>query len=344
MNKRGAILCIVDGMCDEGFRLEDHRHLAALKEAGAHGTFATVPHSFAAESYPCIATLLGAEADKLPPLARGYLEALGADITVEQQDLILRASWIGLDEDSCLCGPAKPPGRPMLPQNCEYYELGGYKALLILRGAASLLPHIITHAPHTCMGRMLEDVLPEGEESLADIVRFSRAAGHVLLPWGESIPCRLPALGFRAAAVGAALIVKGLAKAMGMDFYSETGFTGDTDTDLAAKTKLALELAGQYPLTLLHINGADEAAHRQNAMQKRAFVQQVDEVVIAALRQSGSAALVCSDHGTSPLNGRHMAGEQPFVLAGTAFRGDLGHLPGGEAVKIACCGVVNGKL
>ena len=333
----GAILCIVDGMCDENFRAEDYRHLAALKAAGAHGAFITVPPGFTAESYPCIAILLGVAAEQLPPLARGYLEALGAEIAVEQQDLVLRASWMQVDEDNYLCGTAQPPGIPMLPPGCDYYELGSYKALLVLRGAASLLPNIITFAPHACIGQPLTTALPTGEARLTEIVLSSRIAGRVLIPWGESIPCHLPALSCRAAAVGAAYIMKGIARAMGMDVYDAAGFTGDTDTDLAAKTQLALELAERYPMVLLHINGADEAAHRRDSAQKRLFMRQVDEIVLAALRHANVPALICSDHGTSPVTGRHMAGEQPFVLTGTTYRGDLGCLPGNAAMQIVNC-------
>lgn len=335
MNKRGSILCIVDGMTDESFNLADYRNLSALAQQGACGTLVTVPPGFMAESYPCIATLLGVDAARLPPLARGWLEALGAGLTMEWGDLILRASWMRLDEDNCLAGVAEPPAElPPLPEGCEYHHLGGYKVILILRRAAALLPRIETCPPHASAGQPLSAVLPRGEARLAEIVEKTRREGRVLMPWGQSITCELPAFGYRAAAVGAALIVKGLAQAMGMDFYQESGFSGDTDTDLAAKTRLAVNLTRQYQLILLHINGADEAAHRRDAAAKRAFLARVDEIVTAELSRAAIPVLICGDHGASPLSGRHLANEQPFVLIGTARVGNLGSLCGNEAINL----------
>lgn len=41
------------------------------------------------------------------------------------------------------------------------------------------------------------------------------------------------------------------------------------DTDLDAKTEAALRAAERCPFVLLHINGADEAAHRHDSAERR---------------------------------------------------------------------------
>ena len=70
--------------------------------------------------------------------------------------------------------------------------------------------------------------------------------------------------------------------------------------------------AEQTPFVLLHINGADEAAHRRDAAEKRAFLQKVDHVVLAELLASRHRITVVSDHGTDPETGQHRGGPQPY--------------------------------
>ena len=334
MTGSGAILCIIDGFTDEGFTLERYPHLSAMKAAGAWGKFQTVPAGFPAESYPCIATLLGLAGPQIPRHARGYLEARGAGIAAAPGDLLLRASWMQLDRAGRLAGVADPPETGPHFAGAAYHHLGGYKALLVLPGAAAALERITTYPPHAHAGRILEQILPRGEERLTRLVQQSRTADRVLVPWGQSIHCALPPFRPGAAAVGAALIVLGLCRAVGMTLPAGDRFTGDTDTDLAAKRELALTLARQYSFVLLHINGADEAAHRLEPREKAAFLQQVDRRVIAALNEAAGPVLVCADHGTSPVTGKHLGAPQPFLLRGHALGGDLGTLPGTAAKEL----------
>lgn len=339
MTESGAILCIIDGFTDEDFRLERYPHLSAMKGAGAWGEFQTVPAGFPAESYPCIATLLGIPGPQIPRHARGYLEARGAGITAAPDDLVLRASWMYLDEDGRIAGVAAPPETAPRFSGASYRHLGGYKALLLLPGAAGALEGITTYPPHAHAGGALAGILPRGEARLKELVQQSRTADRVLIPWGQSAPCTLPPFRPEGAAVGAALIAQGLGRALGLHVHTGARFTGDTDTDLAGKRELALALAGQYPFVLLHINGADEAAHRLDSREKAAFLQEVDRRVIAALKDAAGPVLVCADHGTSPLTGKHLGAPQLFLLHGLDLRGDLGTMPGVAAKKLLLEGV-----
>lgn len=336
MAERGAILCIIDGMTDEAFDIRSLPNLYAAMCQGAFGQFQTVPDGFAPESYPCIASLLGIPVWDLPKRARGFLEALGEGIAFEKDDLILRGSWMRVDCGGRICGVAENAVPFAPPEQTRYYHLGSYKAILILEGGASLdtLDVLATVPPYAAIGRQLEDIIPKGNGRLNSIVWQSHVRSAVLLPWGQSVPCALPPFHTRAAAVTGAPIVKGLCRAMGIHVFTEPRFTGNTDTDLTAKTELALNLALRYPVTILHVEGADEAAHRQDAVQKRAFLERVDNEVIAPLCSVGCPLLFCSDHGTSPTTGVHLGGLQPFVLPGTDQKGDLGLLPATSATKL----------
>ena len=83
---------------------------------------------------------------------------------------------------------------------------------------------------------------------------------------------------------------------------------------LEAKTAAALSAAEQYPFVLLHINGADEAAHRKNAAQKTQFISKVDAQVFSRLLRSQHELTVVSDHGTDPETGLHTGMPQPLFI------------------------------
>lgn len=83
-------------------------------------------------------------------------------------------------------------------------------------------------------------------------------------------------------------------------------------TDLDAKTEAALRAAERCPFVLLHINGADEAAHRHDSAEKETFLRRVDDRVLSRLLASEHEIVVASDHGANPESGAHLGGPQPF--------------------------------
>ena len=133
-----------------------------------------------------------------------------------------------------------------------------------------------------------------------------------MVPWGQAVPASLPPFPHHAAAITATNVVRGIARMIGMALVPVPGATGDTDTNLSAKIEAALCAADRYPFVLLHINGADEAAHRKNPAQKRAFLQLVDALVTARLLQSPHALTIACDHQTDPHTGLHGGGLQPL--------------------------------
>ena len=86
-------------------------------------------------------------------------------------------------------------------------------------------------------------------------------------------------------------------------------------TDLDAKTEAALRAAERCPFVLLHINGADEAAHRHDSAEKETFLRRVDDRVLSRLLASEHEIMVASDHGADPESGAHLGGPQPFFTS-----------------------------
>ena len=86
-------------------------------------------------------------------------------------------------------------------------------------------------------------------------------------------------------------------------------------TDLDAKTEAALRAAERCPFVLLHINGADEAAHRHDSAEKETFLRRVDDRVLSRLLASEHEIMVASDHGADPESGAHWAAHSLFLPA-----------------------------
>jgi 2,3-bisphosphoglycerate-independent phosphoglycerate mutase len=94
------------------------------------------------------------------------------------------------------------------------------------------------------------------------------------------------------------------------------GATGGPSTQLEAKADAALAaLAAGAPRVVVHVGGADEAAHVLDAAGKVAFLERADRELIAPL----AAALrhgtlrVCPDHGCDPATGAHDADPVPHL-------------------------------
>ena len=299
------ILCIIDGMTDSGFRIADYPNLSRMYLTKHIDT----TKGQEPESLGCILRLLGVE--KVPKYLRGYAEALGYGIPVNTNDLILRGSWFALDENGCITVPSPAPETLQGADNCRYYHLEQYKSLLVFPGMATFVSDLITHPPYACGGLPSAQLQPEGCAAVEELFQSQRTKERCLVPWGQSVSRSMPPFSQKAAVICGTPVVKGIARLLGMEYIPVPGATGDVDTDLVAKTVAAIDAAKRCSFVLLHINGADEAAHRQDSAEKRAFLQKIDEVVIPLLLQSWHDVAVTADHGTDPVNGVHIGGLQP---------------------------------
>ena len=96
------------------------------------------------------------------------------------------------------------------------------------------------------------------------------------------------------------------------------GATADIDTNIAAKTAATLKLLEENDFVLTHFNGADEAAHRYDYQGKADFISAIDkeflEPIINNVREP-LRIIICGDHVTSSVNGKHNKHAVPVVAA-----------------------------
>ncbi len=168
---------------------------------------------------------------------------------------------------------------------------------------------------------------------------LTRGAGqiHRLLPLEQAgIPLRL-------SCISGDQTLLGLASWLGARALTEDAMTANLDTDLKVKMEYALTALEEDDLVVLHVKGADIAAHDQRPELKVEFLERVDHMLRKLLKlHPGPLRLaVASDHATLSESGQHAADPLPVILWGegvtadevtaydevSASDGDLGRFP-----------------
>jgi 2,3-bisphosphoglycerate-independent phosphoglycerate mutase len=159
----------------------------------------------------------------------------------------------------------------------------------------------------------------ERGEPVANSV-LTRGAGrvHRLVHLEESgIPLRI-------CCVAGDRTVLGLAGWLGARTIRRAGMTGSLDTDLELKFRVVREALSDSDLAILHVKGADIAAHDQRPELKVDFLERVDKQ-LSKLIESYEGPLriaVASDHATLSESGQHAADALPVLIWGDGIEAD----------------------
>ena len=259
--------------------------LDALCDRGTVARIATTPAGLAPGSEVGIPTLLGAAPSG--PVGRGRVEAAAAGLDLPDGT----SAWrIDLHH---------PDGRRAVTAEA---------LLLAPELRARLGDHDVRHLKghrFLAVGR----ARPEIED----------AAGLATHVWddGEELATALDQRTVVVAAPGAAA---GCGRLLGAHVITPAGATGDVGSDLQAKTRAALVALRSADTVVVHVGGADEAAHHRDRVGKVAMLEATDQDVIAPLSRAaldaGGVIAVTSDHATCVETGRHHAEPVPLVVAG----------------------------
>ena len=116
----------------------------------------------------------------------------------------------------------------------------------------------------------------------------------------------------------------GLAAWLGAETFNEPGMTANLDTRLDRKLALALEALARHDLVVVHVKGADIAAHDQRPDLKVQFLEKLDRQ-LGELLEAAPADLriaVASDHATLSESGQHAADPLPVLIWGRGIVAD----------------------
>ncbi len=154
--------------------------------------------------------------------------------------------------------------------------------------------------------------------------------------------------GFKAAAVAAAPMYRGIAKYLGMDLYTVPGGTGLPNTDYKGKILKALELLERYDFVYVHIKAPDVSSHKGNWKEKIEVIEKIDGALENILDSNNILKVVTTDHVTSCKSKMHTGDPVPILISGpnvfpdnvkrfcerTVYRGGLHRIKGLDLIPI----------
>ncbi len=182
-------------------------------------------------------------------------------------------------------------------------------------------------------------------EKPANIV-LTRGAGT-----RPSLPSFKSMFDLRGACISGTAMVKGIAKAAGIDVIDVRGATGSVKTDYEAKAKAVIEGAKDKNFVVVHVKAPDIAGHDADFKGKVRALEEVDTLVGHVIDEVDIGAnYVCltSDHATPVGYGYHTGDPVPIVIGGpdvpasrvlklseaSASRGNMGRIRGLDLMPI----------
>ena len=259
------------------------------------------------------AEVLAAAIDRLP-LPGGLsreVEVLVRPATEHRLGVVLRGRGLssaiqGSDPgEGALPSPALIP-RPDDPEDAQAVYTANVLALFEQQARRILSRHPVNRKRRT-------EGLPPANAIL------TRGAGriHRLLPLEESgIPLRL-------CCISGDRTVLGLTRWAGARTVTSPKMTANLDTDLEHKFDVAHRELQRSDLVVLHLKGADIAAHDQRPDLKVSFLERVDQGLAGLLARVGPLRVaVASDHATLSESGQHAADPLPVLIWGEGVEPD----------------------
>jgi len=349
-----SLIILIDGLGDDPipawngqtpFTRAFHPQMDRLIREGSLSQVSICEEDVVPGSLTCILRLLGVPKDVFPE-NRAYLELLAQNRDVSEYEMVLRCNVISQDSGGRLVSfngmglTAREIGT-MARQFCsltpdiEFIHLSDYRNLLVMNRNENVL-RIQTAPPHESMGLPVEELLAELKSSSLAMKVFMQETDKILqqynrneltyklYPWGASCRAAMPSFetlnGMKGALVCQTEIVRGIGKALKMEVPELSYCTADTDTNIREKLAVTRKMLEQFPFVMTHFNGTDEAAHRHDYEGKAEFISRIDKEFLEPLLDTAEKPLrivICGDHVTSSVTGRHTRGRGPVIAAET---------------------------
>ncbi|MDP7034835.1 MAG: 2,3-bisphosphoglycerate-independent phosphoglycerate mutase [Planctomycetota bacterium] len=170
-------------------------------------------------------------------------------------------------------------------------------------------------ADHPINRKRRQEGLPEAN------LLLTRGAGkmHRLLPLEES--------GFplRVACISGDQTVLGIASRLQADIFTDERMTANLDTRIDVKFDTVIDALEDHDLVVLHMKGADIAAHDQRPELKVSYLEKLDRELGKFLDrfERPLRIAVASDHATLSESGQHAADPLPVLIWGVGIEADV---------------------
>ena len=349
-----SLIILIDGLGDDPipawngqtpFTRAFHPQMDRLIREGTLSQVSICEEDVVPGSLTCILRLLGVPKEAFPD-NRAYLELLAQNRDVSEFEMVLRCNVISQDSGGRLVSfngmglTSREIGTmarqfSSLTPDIEFIHLSGYRNLLVMDRNENVL-RIQTAPPHESMGLPVEELLAELKSSSLAMKVFMQETDKILqqynrneltyklYPWGASCRTEMPSFenlnGMQGALVCQTEIVRGIGKALKMEVPGLSYCTADTDTNIREKLAVTRNMLAKYPFVMTHFNGTDEAAHRHDYEGKAEFISRIDKEFLEPLLDTAEEPLrivICGDHVTSSVTGKHTRGRGPVIAAET---------------------------
>lgn len=331
-------------------------NMEALAREGQVGVVRTVDEGMKPGSDVANLSVMGYD-PKTCYTGRSPLEALSLGIEVAEDDTVFRVNWVTLSDDENFeektmldysAGEISSEEgallmktvRDKLSDGCiEFFPGTSYRNCAVLRGTHTDVEFV---PPHDIIGKKIGEYLPKGEGSAVftslierstrilsneDINIRRKAEGkniaNAIWFWGKGTKPVLQDFyekyGLKGAVVSAVDLLKGIAKAGGLDAIEVEGATGNLDTDFIGKAKASVEALENHDYVYLHYEAPDECGHQGDAEGKIKAIEKIDEAIgyiLAKLREKNEEFVmaVLPDHPTPLCVRTHTSDPVPYIV------------------------------
>lgn len=299
----------------------------------------------------------------LDPLSYGEvgaaLEAAAFDVHVGTLDQVFRLALVTADATTVFDPTAghvsKDEASLLLESLSEafadpdlaFVPGGGWRNVLLWRGARDV--RVRTVPPFEVVGKSLRAAMPKGTGIGRLLAAIERSAGilpghevnelrrdlgenpaTLVWPWGPGVSVPLPDFhvrtGVSAAIVGVNPTVVGAALLQRIRYVRVEGATGQSDTNLRAKTQAALGALEEDDLVFLHLDALAACSHDRDFAAKVETLERIDGYVLGAIPEilgdsNPLRLVVIAGEGISSETGRHLPDPVPFAIHGPDVRG-----------------------
>jgi len=248
----------------------------------------------------------------LPKHVASDVEVLVKVGTEHRLAVVLRGDGLSADIEGSDPGEGTLPSEPQAPRPKDPHNERAIYTAQVLAMFETAAREVLGVHPLNELRR--QQGLPPANAIL------TRGAGriHRLIPLEEAgLPLRL-------ACIGGDRTVLGIASWLGAQVISGDSMTANLDTDLAAKFEAATEALRRNDLVIVHVKGADIAAHDRRPDLKVEFLEKVD-TALGHLIEGNHGDLriaVASDHATLSESGQHAADPLPVLIWGKGVCAD----------------------
>ncbi len=323
-------------------------YLAREAEVGlAH----TVPPGMEPDSACACMSILGFD-PQVYYKGRSIIEAQSLGIPILPDEVVFRLNLVSISggrmesysaghiSTSEACSLISDLDQKLGNEEIHFYPGTGYRHICKIRGHRDTLLAICT-PPHDIPGKSIASFLPQSEGS--DLLRYlmfssekilrdhpinqkriregNLPASMIWLFWGSEGPFFLPSFtkvyGLNSALTSGVDLLRGLAKALGMEVLNIPGVTDGPDNDYAAQAEGALRALENHDLVVIHVEAPDEAAHSGSASDKIEAIEKIDDEIVRRLiswNKDRLQMLIMPDHPTPVAIQTHVREAVPFLM------------------------------